>query len=68
MPSLIHRKVKGKIYRYLVESYRDNGKVRQRVLKYLAAAPTLPEDAQIGVVLFAGGGGVECGMIAAGIR
>jgi DNA (cytosine-5)-methyltransferase 1 len=68
MPSLIHRKVKGKIYRYLVESYRDNGKVRQRVLKYLGAAPTLPEEAPIGVVLFAGGGGVECGMIAGGIR
>jgi site-specific DNA-cytosine methylase len=59
MPCLIHRKVKGKIYRYLVESYRENSKVRQRVLKSLGAAPTLPENAPIGVVLFAGGGGAD---------
>jgi Putative restriction endonuclease len=32
------KKVKGKQYRYLVESYRDKqGKVRQRTLKYLGA-------------------------------
>jgi len=68
MPYIAHRKVKGNTYRYLVESYRENGKPRQRELKYLGAAPTLAEDAPIGVVLFAGGGGVECGMIAAGIR
>ncbi len=68
MPYIAHRQVKGNIYRYLVESYRENGKPRQRQLKYLGAAPTLAEDAPIGVVLFAGGGGVECGMIAAGIR
>ena len=33
------KKIKGKEYRYLVESYRDEGgKVRQRTIKYLGAA------------------------------
>ncbi|MEM8722128.1 MAG: Uma2 family endonuclease [Cyanobacteria bacterium P01_G01_bin.39] len=33
------KKIKGKEYRYLVESYRDDrGKVRQRTIKYLGAA------------------------------
>lgn len=27
--------VKGHEYRYLVESYREGGKVKQRILKYL---------------------------------
>ncbi len=33
------KKVKGKEYRYLVESYRDGetGKIRQRTLEYLGA-------------------------------
>ncbi|MHC0061357.1 hypothetical protein ACWATR_00300 [Nostoc sp. UIC 10890] len=30
--------------------------------------PTLPDDAPITVVLFAGGGGIEAGMVQAGIR
>jgi DNA (cytosine-5)-methyltransferase 1 len=30
--------------------------------------PTLPDDAPIAVVLFAGGGGIEAGMVQAGIR
>ncbi|WP_229501030.1 DNA cytosine methyltransferase [Nostoc mirabile] len=30
--------------------------------------PTLPDDAPIAVVLFAGGGGIEAGMLQAGIR
>ncbi|HHP7231528.1 MAG TPA: Uma2 family endonuclease [Xenococcaceae cyanobacterium] len=37
------KKVKGKEYRYLVESYRDRhtGKIRQRTLKYLGADKSL---------------------------
>src|SRR4028119_2391597 len=68
MPYIAHRQVKGHIYRYLVESYRQDGKPRQRPLKYLGATPNLPQDAPTAVVLFAGGGGVECGLVAAGIR
>lgn len=69
MPYIAHRQVKGKIYRYLVESYRDDsGNPRQRNLKYLGAAPGLPPDAPFAVVLFAGGGGVEAGLVEAGIR
>ena len=29
--------VKGKKYRYLVENYREEGKVRQRIIEYLGA-------------------------------
>jgi DNA (cytosine-5)-methyltransferase 1 len=69
MPYIAHRRIKGHTYRYLVESYRDeNRNPRQRTLKYLGAAPSLPKDAPIAIVLFAGGGGVECSMIEAGIR
>jgi DNA (cytosine-5)-methyltransferase 1 len=60
--------IKGNSYRYLVEGYREAGKVKQRTLKYLGAAPGLPKDAPIAIVLFAGGGGVECGLVQAGIR
>jgi hypothetical protein len=43
--------------------------VRQKVLKYLGHAPTLPNNnAPRAVVLFAGGGGVEAGMVMAGVR
>ncbi len=42
--------------------------VRQKVLKYLGHAPTLPDNAPTAVVLFAGGGGVEAGMVMAGVR
>ncbi len=68
MPFIRTKNNKGNSYRYLVESYRDQGSVKQRTLKYLGLAPKLPNDAPTAVVLFAGGGGVECGMIHAGIR
>lgn len=69
MPYIVHREVRGKTYRYLAESYRDEeNKSRQRNIKYLGVAPNLRENAPIAVVLFAGGGGVECGLIEAGIR
>ena len=29
------KKIKDKVYYYLVENYRDKGKVKQRILKYL---------------------------------
>lgn len=31
------KKIKGKTYYYLVESYREGGKIKQRVIKYLGA-------------------------------
>lgn len=68
MPYIRSKNIKGNSYRYLVETYRDGGKVRQRTLKYIGAAPGLPQDAPTAVVLFAGGGGVECGLVQAGIR
>jgi DNA (cytosine-5)-methyltransferase 1 len=69
MPYIRTKNIKGNSYRYLVESYRhDGGKVKQRTLKYLGAAPGLPQDAPTAVVLFCGGGGVECGLVQAGIR
>jgi DNA (cytosine-5)-methyltransferase 1 len=68
MPYLRHKTIKGKTYRYLVEGYRERDKVRQRTLQYLGAVPKLPRNAKSAVVLFAGGGGVEVGMVQAGIR
>jgi DNA (cytosine-5)-methyltransferase 1 len=68
MPYIRTKHIKGNSYRYLVEGYREFGKVKQRTLKYLGAAPGLPRCAPTAVVLFAGGGGVECGLVAAGIR
>jgi DNA (cytosine-5)-methyltransferase 1 len=69
MPFIAHRQVKGKTYRYLTHSYRDDlGKPRQKNIKYLGAAPGLSKDAPIAIILFAGGGGVECGLVQAGIR
>jgi DNA (cytosine-5)-methyltransferase 1 len=62
------KNIKRHSYRYLVEGYREGGKVKHRTLKYLGAAPRLPQDAPTAVVLFAGGGGVECGLVQAGIR
>ncbi|MEM8674282.1 MAG: hypothetical protein AAGF83_10470 [Cyanobacteria bacterium P01_G01_bin.67] len=39
------KKVKGKEYRYLVEGYRDeDGKVKQRTIKYLGAVPLNEAD------------------------
>ncbi len=68
MPYIRTKNIKGHSYRYLVEGYRESGKVKQRTLKYLGAAPGLPQDAPTAVLLFAGGGGVEAGLIEAGIR
>jgi DNA (cytosine-5)-methyltransferase 1 len=69
MPFIAHRQVKGKTYRYLTQSYRDDlGKPRQKTIRYLGSAPGLSKDALIAIVLFAGGGGVECGLVQAGIR
>ncbi len=62
------KNIKGRCYRYLVEGYREAGKVKHKTLKYLGAAPKLNKDAPTAVVLFAGGGGVECGLVEAGIR
>ena len=68
MAYIVHRRVRGRRYRYWVESYRDEqGQPRQKN-RCFGAVPELPEDAPIGVVLFAGGGGVEAGMVMAGIR
>jgi len=53
------KNIKSQSYRYLVEGYREEGRVKHRTLKYLGAAPRLPKDAPIAVVLFSGGGGVE---------
>lgn len=60
--------INGYSYRYLVDGYREGGKVRHRTLKYLGAAPRLAQDAPTAVILLAGGGGVECGLVQAGIR
>jgi len=68
MAFIREKTISGCSYRYLVEGYREGGKVRHRTLKYLGAAPKLPLNAPIAVVLFAGGGGVECGLVEAGIR
>ncbi len=69
MPFLRNKTVKNNSYRYLVENYRhSDGKVKQRTINYLGACPQLPDDAPTAVILFAGGGGIECGMIEAGIR
>jgi hypothetical protein len=38
------KRIKGKTYYYLVESYRENGKVKKRTLKYLGATPQVPEE------------------------
>jgi len=42
MPFVRTKTIKGIVYHYLVESYRDEGgKVRQRVLAYLGVHPTV---------------------------
>lgn len=40
------KRVKGHDYYYLVESYRQDGKVRTRNLKYLGTTPDLPTQYQ----------------------
>ena len=42
------KKVKGKTYYYIVESYKIKGKVKQRVLCYLGTANNLLEKLRIG--------------------
>lgn len=38
------KRVKGHEYYYLVESYRRDGKVRTRTLKYLGTSPEVPAE------------------------
>ena len=40
------KRVKGHDYYYLVKSYRLNGKVKTRMLKYLGASPHVPAPFQ----------------------
>lgn len=40
------KRIQGHDYYYLVESYRLNGKVRSRTLKYLGKTPTVPPEYQ----------------------
>ncbi|MEM1366628.1 MAG: DNA cytosine methyltransferase [Cyanobacteria bacterium P01_H01_bin.15] len=71
------KRSKGRVYAYLAESVRDrradgSSVVRQKIIKSLGLVsgeqPNLPRNAPRAVVLFAGGSGVECGMVMAGIR
>lgn len=38
------KKIHGRDYRYEVENYRENGKVKQRVLQYLGAVLPVESD------------------------
>ena len=38
------KRLKGRDYYYLVESYRSEGKVKTRTLKYLGTTPEVPEE------------------------
>ena len=40
------KRLKGHDYYYLVESFRRNGKVKTRTLKYLGATPQVPAQYQ----------------------
>jgi len=40
------KRLKGHDYYYLVESYRQDGKVRTRTLKYLGTTPHVPSQYQ----------------------
>lgn len=40
------KRLKGHDYYYLVESYRRNGKVRTRMIKYLGTSPDVPQEYQ----------------------
>lgn len=40
------KRIKGHDYYYLVESYRRDGKVRTRMLKYLGTTPPVPAEIQ----------------------
>jgi len=41
MAFIRRKRVKGKIYYYVVESYKEKGKVKQRVLCYIGTAKNL---------------------------
>lgn len=41
------KKVKGKNYYYIVESYKENGAVKQRVLGYIGTADNLLKKLKI---------------------
>jgi len=41
------KKVKGKNYYYIVESYKERGKVKQRVLGYIGTADSLLKKLKI---------------------
>jgi len=43
MAFIRRKKVKGKTYYYIVESYKKKGKVKQRVLFYIGTANSLYE-------------------------
>jgi hypothetical protein len=38
------KRIKGHEYYYLVESYRQDGKVKTRTLKYLGTSPNVPPE------------------------
>ena len=38
------KRIKGNDYYYLVKSFRVNGKVKTRVLRYLGKTPDVPEE------------------------
>ena len=38
------KRIKGHVYYYLVESYRRNGKVKTRTIKYLGKSPDVPPE------------------------
>ncbi len=40
------KRIKGHDYYYLVESYRRNGKVKTRTIKYLGTSPDVPTEYQ----------------------
>lgn len=41
MAFIRRKKVKGKTYYYIVESYKEKGRVKQRVLRYIGTADSL---------------------------
>lgn len=43
------KRIRGHEYYYLVESYRHNGKVKTRTLKYLGKSPTVPLEYQASI-------------------
>ena len=47
MAFIRRKKVKGKTYYYIVESYKDKGRVKQRVLCYLGTAINLLKKLKI---------------------